>query len=84
MKKIFIGLLCLFMFCSCDVITTSTPQQDAIKIGRKFQSAKTPREFDEACEYFERYKQAYEKEIYNGRRNIEDLKTLVSEVGVRM
>lgn len=75
MKKylfVFIGTLLLT---SCGV-RTSTPERDGAKLSRAFKAAKTLKDLDEAKQLFEKYKQAYEEEIYNGKRTIEDLKKL--------
>ena len=65
-------------------ISTSTPERDAAKIIRKFEAASSPREREEALQLYERYMEAYQEEVFDGKRSVEDLKTLTYKVGERM
>lgn len=79
MKRLFLLLICTLGLIACETrIQTSTPTNDARKISAKFQSAKTPKEIDEAVVLLNKYQAAYEEEVYEGKRNIEDLKELLT------
>lgn len=72
MKKYLFVLIGTLLLSSCGV-RTSTPEKDGAKLSRAIKAAKTPKDVDEAEQLFEKYKQAYEEEIYNGKRKMEDL-----------
>lgn len=79
MKKILFIALSAVLLLSCDsYVTTTTPANDARKISAKLQSARTPKEYDEAASLLDKYYAAYEKEVYEGKRNMEDLKELLT------
>lgn len=81
MKKILFVTLSAVLLLSCDsYVTTSTPINDARKINAKLQSASTPKEYDEAAALFYKYQAAYEKEVYEGKRSVEDLHKLLDNI----
>lgn len=76
MKK-YLVILAAVLLSSCGV-QTSTPEKDALKIRSALNKATSAKDVDDAEALFYKYKEAYEEEIYNGKRNIEDLEKLVT------
>ena len=80
-KSILLLAMVVLLTACGDIVSTSTPENDAAKIIRMMKAAQSPREMDEARQLCERYLQAYQEEVYNGKRNVMDIKRLAIKVG---
>lgn len=80
-KRILLLAMVVLLTACGDMVSTSTPENDAAKLIRKLNAATNAREVDEAFQLYERYMQAYEKEVYNGKRSVMDMKKLTIMFG---
>lgn len=64
-KRIFI-LMSVFLFCSCDGVSITTPAKDGAYCTKLLDDCKSVKDVRKAAEKISRYIEAYEKAFHNG------------------
>lgn len=81
-KTVLLSLLAGTCFISCiNNVRITTPEADATKIQRAFQSCKSAKDVDKAADLWRTYVDAYQEAAYKGKITAEDVKDFVMKAG---